>query len=317
MNTSIWGRTQRLLLLVCLVAASMAWAQEGTTGTGGTQESTTDPAAEEEDSLVQMIVQFLGDESSDVRALAFEQIRTAAAGERATRVFAAQLSKLPPEGQVGLLGALAVRGDAVARDAALELLRSSAAEDVRVAAAKALGDLGNVADVPTLLGLLELGAAAEQAAARDSLIRLTGASVTTALSERLGQASPRLAVSIMEILAARRALDAVVPILEAVDREDPRVRTAGMAAIGQLAGPEHVAQMVRGLLRSTPGSEPANAERAIMFVCRRIEDPEQRRSRAGSDERPENGRSSEAHVDPRTHRWLRGSGSRRTSDRQQ
>ena len=52
------------------------------------------------------------------------------------------------------------------------------------------------------------------------------------------------------------------------------VRTAAMAALGQLASPENIAGMVRGVLMAEKGREREAAEKAVMFVCQRIEPQE-------------------------------------------
>ena len=70
---------------------------------------TSAQAAEPSDELVQMVVDLLADEDKDVRALGFDQVRISAPGEQATLEFAAQLRKQSPEGQIGLLSALADR----------------------------------------------------------------------------------------------------------------------------------------------------------------------------------------------------------------
>jgi hypothetical protein len=76
-------------------------------------------AADEEpvDPLVELAVGLLDDQDNDVRALGLEQVRTGAGGEAGTKVFAAQLTELPPDAQIGLLSALVDRGDAAARPA--------------------------------------------------------------------------------------------------------------------------------------------------------------------------------------------------------
>jgi hypothetical protein len=58
--------------------------------------------------------------------------------------------------------------------------------------------------------------------------------------------------------------------------DDEKVRTAAMAALGELASPEHVARMVKGVLAAKSNAERAAAEKAIMFVCERIADPDER-----------------------------------------
>jgi HEAT repeat protein len=113
-----------------------------------------EPAAQ----LVQLVIVLLEDPDKDVRALGFEQVRTAAKGPGATRQFAALLPKLSPEAQAALLGALADRGDPAALPAVRDVLNTSGAEPVRVAAIAALAFLGEPDDVRCLLELLSAAA---------------------------------------------------------------------------------------------------------------------------------------------------------------
>ena len=233
-------------------------------------------ADEPVDELIQLVVNLLGDEDKDVRALALDQVRTEAKGQAATEQFAAQLPKLPADAQVGLLSALADRGDTAARPAVLDVMANSRAEAVRVAAIQALGFLGQADDCPTLVRWLEQASEAEKAAARASLIRLPGESAPSAIVAEMKKATPSLRASLITILAARRALDTIPDILSAALDPNPAVRAAAMTALGQLAGPEHIRGMVQGVLRAETGAERAAAEKAVMFVCSRIEQPDKR-----------------------------------------
>ncbi len=169
---------------------------------------------------------------------------------------------------------LADRGDAAARPAVLEVLDDSRDDLVRVAAIGVLGFLGEPADTRRLIELLTSESKAEKAAAENSLVRLRGESVPTVIAVELKQASPALRVTLIEVLATHRALDTIPDILQAAEDNDPIVRTAAMAALGQLASPEDIAHMVRGVLMAEKGREREAAEKAVMFVCQRIEPQE-------------------------------------------
>src|SRR5208283_4801734 len=107
------------------------------------------PVACANEDLVQSVSDLVSDQDKNVRAVGLEQVRDEVKGAEATRRFAALLPKLAPEAQVGLLGALADRGDTAARLAVLDLLNNSNAE-VRGAAIRALGALGGEGDVTHL-----------------------------------------------------------------------------------------------------------------------------------------------------------------------
>jgi HEAT repeat protein len=247
--------------------------------------STSGTLADDEanDQLVQLVIGLIVDKDKDVRALGLEQVRTAVKGTVATRQFAALLANLSTEAQAALLRALADRADPAALPAVRELLNASAGEPARVAAIAALASLGDEGEVRRLLDLLSTAALAEQEAARDGLIRLSGPKVAAEIAAALTQsnakpdddnAPPR--VTLIEILAARRALDTLPAMLAAATDDDAEVRAAAMTALGQLAGPEQIPGMVQAVLQAEGGSERAAAEKAIMFVCRRTDDAEKR-----------------------------------------
>jgi HEAT repeat protein len=239
--------------------------------------ATTAPAADEAGAeLIQLVAGLLADKDKDIRALGLEQVRSQAKGEAATKKFAALLAQLPPDAQVGLLSALADRGDAAARPAVLELLTASRDEPVRVAAIGAVGHLGEPGDVALLVRLLSGSSKLETAAARASLVRLPGDSAAESIVAEMKKSPPPARVALIETLASRRALTAVPDILSVAVDADASVRAAAMTALGQLAGPEHLGGMIQGVLKADKGAERAAAERGVMLVCGRIPDPDRR-----------------------------------------
>jgi HEAT repeat protein len=227
------------------------------------------------DALVDLVIGLLGEQDKDMRALGLEQVRTEAKGQAATRQFAAQLPKLPAAVQAELLGALADRGDDAARPAVVELLAASQDANVRLAAIDAVGMLGESADVPLLLRLLTGGSAAEQAAARTALTRLSGPTVSPLLAAEMKRGDPAQRVTLIGILVDRRAFETADDLLAAAVDADASVRAAAVAALGELGGPEHIPGLVRGILAAEPGRQREAAEKAVMFVCSRIEDTRQ------------------------------------------
>lgn len=235
-----------------------------------------DPKAADASELVKLAIGLFTDPDKDLRALGFDQVRNDAKGEAATRAFAEQLPKLKPEAQVGLLSALADRGDASAKPEVLKLLTAKTDEPVKVAALAALGKLGNSEDVLLLVSQLSNDSNNLKAAARASLTTLPGDNSAAAIAAKLKSAPSELSVSLIEILAARRALDALPAILEAARSSEASVRKAAMAALGQLGGPEQVAGMAAGVLKAQPGEERVAAEKSLVLAAARVEDQEQR-----------------------------------------
>jgi HEAT repeat protein len=226
--------------------------------------------------LVQMIVKLLGERDNEFRAAGLDQIRTGAKGEAATKVFAAQLPKLDAAAQASLLSALADRGDAAARPGVLEVLASNANEPVRVAAIAALGKLGELADLPLLIKSLSASSGAEKAAAKSSLSRIQGATISTALAADLASAAPPAKVALIEVLATRRAKDVMPAFIKATVDDNGQVRSAAMTALGQIGRSEQIAEMIPGVLKADKGGERDNAERNVALVCSRIGNEDER-----------------------------------------
>lgn len=225
---------------------------------------------------VEMIVGFLSDADKDIRSLAYDQIRTEAVGEAATKRFAESLSVLASEARIGLLSALADRGDRSAKPAVTTVLASSKDESVRAAAIRALGKLGDATDIPALISLLTAPADSTKEAARASLVQLRGDDVLPVMIESIANLDPRVRVALVEILTARRALTAIPTLLKLAAGKEATVRAAAMAALGQLAGPEHVGGMAQGVLTAVKGAERTAAEKNLMFVCSRIPEKDER-----------------------------------------
>jgi HEAT repeat protein len=224
-----------------------------------------------QDDATALIVELLGDKDKEIRALAFEQIRSEAKGEAATLKFAGLLPSLPPETQIGLLSALAARGDRAAAPAVRELVKSSNSDLVQAAAIEALGSLGNESDVALLVSLLGGGKTTQQSAARASLERLAGDAASAAIAAASQNAPLPQRLVLIEVLKIRRS--GISELLAAASDSQAEVRRAAMTALAEIAGPEHLSGMVQGVLKAESPGERVAAERAITLVCSRIADP--------------------------------------------
>lgn len=255
--------------ILVLLAAILALAAAGSGGALPAAEDSGDP-------LVDTVITLLGDKDKDLRAIALQQVREEAKGTAATQRFADLLPKLPPQSQAELIDALATRGDKTARPAILAMLKSSD-EQVGVAAVRALGLLGEAADVPLLVQSLGVAAEAEKAAARQSLEQIRAAGVDDAIAQALKAVkTPQQQTALIQIVERRKTPAAVPLLLDLALSQPAEIRAASMRTLGQLAAAEDIPKMVEGLLKAERGAEREAAERAIMFVCERAEDADKR-----------------------------------------
>ena len=74
-----------------------------------------------DEGLLEMVVDLLRNEDKEMRSVGLEQVRSQLKGQAATKRLVALLPELPPHAQVGLISALADRGDTAARPAIVAL----------------------------------------------------------------------------------------------------------------------------------------------------------------------------------------------------
>jgi hypothetical protein len=238
--------------------------------------STTSIATAAPDESLALIIKLIGDSDREFRAAGLDHVRTGAGGSEGTRLFVARLPELDSEGQAALVRALADRGDSAARPAIVALLAASADEGLRTAAIGALGKLGGPADLPMFITCLSSQTATEQAAAREALRQMRDEKTAQALAAALSSVSPVIKADLIDVLAVRRATGELPAFLVAsVDNSAP-VRTAAMAALGQLGGAEQLAAMLPGVLKAQAGGERDAAERNVALVCSRIPNEDER-----------------------------------------
>jgi len=219
---------------------------------------------------VQMVLEFLRDSDREIRGLALEQIRSELKGEAFTQRFAEELPRLPPDAQIGLLGALANRGDKSARPAILSLLHAADRPDVRAAAIRALAFLGEAGDAEVILPSLSAEPEEERIAARFALARLPGEQVGSTILAAVEKAAADQATEFINLLVERRDTNAVPRLLTLAAGPDPIKRGAALSALGELAGPEHLPAMLRIVTALPAGRDREAAEKAVMFVCGRV-----------------------------------------------
>ncbi|MFP4058601.1 MAG: HEAT repeat domain-containing protein [Candidatus Brocadiia bacterium] len=195
-------------------------------------------------------------------------------GAEATEALAAALPDMPPEGQVMLLDTLSERGDPAAAPRVRGLLDGEH-EEVRLAAIRALGVVGDAASVRPLA---RIAAAEGQAAdaATQSLNRIQGEGVAEAMSKLLDSPQPALRAGILGVLATRADRAMIPAMLKAARDEDEAVRKAAAKGLEQVAGEDELGQLVQLLLDAKSSSERAALARALTAAARRVPDTEAR-----------------------------------------
>lgn len=181
---------------------------------------------------------------------------------------------------VALLDVLSVRGERAALAAVREKV-SDGREEVRLAALKALGTLGDGTVVPLLARKAATGSPEERETARTSLAVLGTADADRAILAALekkpgGKKSGAVREELVKAAGVRRSAEALPVLLKTAGERDAGVSAESFRALAEIAGPEQADELV-SLLLNTKGSRPRKeAEKAVLSSVRRIEDEEKR-----------------------------------------
>jgi HEAT repeat protein len=187
-------------------------------------------------------------------------------GPAVVTALAAELGKLPADTQILVTSVLGRRRDPAALPALVALARTGAVPP-RVAAIRALGELG---DASTALLLVELqkDAAPEVAqVAKETLATLAGPQVDAALMALLADPDAATRTRAIELLGQRRVLTAIPALLKAAEDADETVRTRAIKVLGELGGAEQFQALI-GLLVGAPSAATMQAaEEALAAIC--------------------------------------------------
>jgi HEAT repeat protein len=213
---------------------------------------------------VDMVLEALRSEDSVSRDFASQMVAETQGGG-ATALYAEALPGLSTEGQVALARGLGKRKDAAAR-AALTHALENAEQPVKLAAAQALGQLGEAEDITTLAALLGSDNEELAAAAKASLTSLRNDAADSALAAAAPGAEPAMRAQLIDLLTARMALQAVDLAKQNIQDENQALRVASLNALVQLGNAEQLPLILAALQKSTERDERQAAEEAVIRI---------------------------------------------------
>ena len=192
-------------------------------------------------------------------------------GQEATRALAEQLPTLAPELQVSLLNVLAQREGDDAKRVAHTLIEGENGP-VRIAAAQAVGRLGDASTVARLTALAAETGGELQQAARDALARLHAPGVEQAVGAAAATGSTDSRAEAVRAMGARGDPVHTAYLLTAARDPEARVRREVFDALGRLCPPESYPKLV-GLLTAATAADQGAAEKAVLAAASRAGTP--------------------------------------------
>jgi len=141
-------------------------------------------------------------------------------------------------------------------------------ESVRLAAIEAIGTLGAASDVADLLRMASDDRQRSNTL-RVALRRLSDDGTAAAMLSQFPQSSPPAQKLVLQVLADRRAKDALPKIFDIAEKhEQEDVRTAAIDSVARLAEKDSLPRALRLLEASRSRKERQAAEKALRTICR-------------------------------------------------
>ncbi len=190
-------------------------------------------------------------------------------GTEITEALAKHLPNLPAAGQVQLLSALADRGDSAALSAVITATKAPD-ESVRIAALKAVGQLGDASSVSLLSGRAAKSSGEEQKAARESLYRLRGPEVDKAILAEIGSAGPDVKVELIQSIGQRNITLGVPTLIRTAEDSDSRVQRESWKVLKTVADEKYLPTLVELLIKTKSQSVRTEAEKTVAAVAHKI-----------------------------------------------
>ena len=173
--------------------------------------------------------------------------------------------------QILLVQTLGNRHDAAALPALLAVARDGQTP-VRLAAIRAVSEIGSSTAVPALAELVRDADKDISSAAEESLAAMQGKAADAAVMAMLNDNDPARKLRGMDLIVRRRMTSAIPALLAAAESPDPKIRSAAARRVGELGGPAEM-QSVLDLLAKAPGAGDVEAlEEALIAIGLRSSD---------------------------------------------
>jgi HEAT repeat protein len=181
-------------------------------------------------------------------------------------IWADSLDNLSADLQICLLHVIADQQWLTAIPVVSEMLGSSDA-DVRSAALAALSKIG---DGSCVMVLAEHAAAGnDQKVTRQVMVQLPADNVNAAMINGLQSADIPVSVELVKALGQRNTVEALNRVLPYCRHTDSRLRAAAFEAVGQIADPEAVPDLMNTFVQTRSETERRMIEKALVSISRR------------------------------------------------
>ena len=193
-------------------------------------------------------------------------------GSEVDKALAAELAKATPEHAALIIHAMADRKETVVV-AAVSKAAVSGPKPVRLAAIKALSQIG---DASSLSALLETAVDTDEdlaLAAKATLADLPGEKINSQIAAMLPNAKGKTYPLLIELVGQRR-IEATPALLKALDNSDKNIRQAALLALGETVSLRNLNVLISQAISTKNADDAATAQQALKTASVRMPDRE-------------------------------------------
>lgn len=219
---------------------------------------------------VSFIARFLKNEDPAFHRQIIGLIYMIPAPESLGRIFT-EVPSLPELSRLFLLSTLADVGDLSVRP---EIKKAIYDEDpfVRIAAIKALPGVGLPSDASLLAGIAAEKRGSEREMARLSLNILAAEHTNDSIMAAIESTEGNKKAELIRCTGERNITEAIALLFTSASSQDPTVRAESIRALGKIAPPEALPQLIELLVNAPSRRERMEAERAVLSLTQKIPD---------------------------------------------
>jgi HEAT repeat protein/type 1 glutamine amidotransferase len=211
----------------------------------------------------EMVIAALSGDDEVLQKAAVRALRSTAQPASLASAVAERLERLPAPSQVQAIVWLGECRDLAAQPTLIKAA-SSSVPAVRHAALTALGLVGNASAIRVLTGIATAGSDEDKRLVAESLMRLRGSDMDSAIIAALKVAPPAEQRELVRALELRQTRAAVPALFELAGGEEATIRPTAIAAVGKLGDAAACAGLVK-LMQA----HPQDAVSAMAEICRR------------------------------------------------
>jgi HEAT repeat protein len=174
-----------------------------------------------------------------------------------------------------VIQALGKRGESRLAVNFLKGANSQETRPIRLAAIRALAEIGDASSVPHFYSLMNDSDQEVAQAAQEALASMKVKEANEAVMEMLTRTEAVIKLNGIELIGRRRMVEALPELLNAGTNSDVKVRVAAVKRIGELGGTKELPALIGFLNNGKDSQDTEAAQQALVAICGREQNPDE------------------------------------------